>query len=51
VALSGAAFVVLALLAIALYGYGAGPQPAEIVAYYGNHGDRARQMAACTCSP
>ena len=45
VALSGAAFVVLALLAIALYGSGAGRQPAEIVAYYGDHGDRVRQIA------
>jgi len=45
VTLSGAAFVILALLAIALYGSGAGRQPAEIIAYYGNHGDRVRQIA------
>jgi hypothetical protein len=33
------------MLAIALYGSGAGRQPAEIVSYYGDHGDRVRQIA------
>src|SRR5436190_24005733 len=45
VALSGTAFVVSALAAIALFGSGAGRRPSEIVAYYGNHGDRTRQIA------
>jgi hypothetical protein len=45
VALSGTGFVVSVLVAIALFGSGAGTQPSEIVAYYGNHGDRVRQIA------
>jgi len=44
-ALSGTAFVAGVLLAIALFGSGAGREPAEIAAYYGNHGDRIRQIA------
>jgi hypothetical protein len=44
-ALSGTAFVVLVLVAVALFGSGAGGNPAEIAAYYGSHGDRVRQLA------
>ena len=44
-ALSGAAFVVLFAVAVALFGSGAGRQPAEIAAYYADHGDRVRQIA------
>jgi hypothetical protein len=44
-ALSGTAFVVLGLIGIVLFGSGAGRQPAEIVTYYGSHGDRVRQIA------
>jgi hypothetical protein len=45
VALSGTGFVVLFVTAILLFGSGAGGQPAEIAAYYGDHGDRIRQIA------
>jgi len=45
VALSGTAFVILFVLAVLLFGSGAGHQPAEIVAYYRGHGDRVRQIA------
>lgn len=44
-AVSGAAFVVFFLIAVLLFGSGAGRQPAEIAAYYGDHGDRVRQIA------
>lgn len=44
-ALSGAAFVVLFAVAVVLFGSGAGRQPAEIAAYYADHGDRVRQIA------
>src|SRR5204862_4715742 len=44
-ALSGTGFVVSTVVAIALFGSGAGRQPTEIVAYYGDHGDRLRQIA------
>jgi hypothetical protein len=43
--LSGIAFVVGFLVAIALFGGGAGRRPAEIAAYYSSHGDRLRQIA------
>jgi hypothetical protein len=45
VALSGTAFVILFGVAIVLFGSGAGQHPAEIAAYYGDHGDRIRQIA------
>jgi hypothetical protein len=45
VALNGTAFVVAFLVAVALFGSGAGRRPAEIAAYYGDHGDRVRQIA------
>jgi hypothetical protein len=45
VALSGAVFVVVFAIAIVLFGSGAGRQPAEITAYYGDHGNRVRQIA------
>jgi hypothetical protein len=45
VALSGAAFVIFFVGAILLFGSGAGRQPAEIAAYYGDHEDRIRQIA------
>jgi len=45
VALNGTAFVVAFLVAVALFGSGAGRHPAEIAAYYGDHGDRIRQIA------
>jgi hypothetical protein len=45
VALSGTAFVVAFVIAVLLFGSGAGRQPAEIAAYYGDHGDRVRQIA------
>lgn len=45
VALSGAAFVIFFVAAILLFGSGAGRQPAEIAAYYGDHEDRIRQIA------
>jgi hypothetical protein len=44
VALSGAAFVVFFVVAVLLFGSGAGRQPAEIAAYYSDHGDRVRQI-------
>ena len=44
VALSGTAFVVAFVIAVLLFGSGAGRQPAEIAAYYGDHGDRVRQI-------
>lgn len=44
-ALSGLAFVACFAAAAALYGSGAGSRPAEIVAYYADHGDRMRQIA------
>jgi len=44
-ALSGAAFVVFFAIAVLLFGSGAGHQSAEIAAYYGDHGDRVRQIA------
>jgi hypothetical protein len=44
-ALSGLAFVGCFAAAAALYGSGAGSRPAEIAAYYADHGDRARQIA------
>jgi hypothetical protein len=44
-ALSGVAFVVGFLVAIGLFGGGAGNQPSEIAAYYSDHGDRLRQIA------
>lgn len=43
--MSGAAFVVLFVVAVILFGSGAGRQPAEIAAYYADHGDRIRQIA------
>jgi hypothetical protein len=43
--LSGIVFVVGFLVAIALFGGGAGGRPAEIAAYYASHGDRVRQIA------
>jgi hypothetical protein len=43
--LSGAAFVALFVIAVILFGSGAGRQPAGIAAYYGDHGDRVRQIA------
>lgn len=43
--LSGAAFVVLFVIAVVLFGSGAGSQPTEIAAYYADHGDRVRQIA------
>ena len=45
VALSGAAFVIFFVTAIVLFGSGAGGQPAQIAAFYGDHGDRIRQIA------
>ena len=45
VALSGVAFVAFFVVAVLLFGSGAGRQPAEIAAYYGDHGDRLRQIA------
>ena len=45
VALSGAAFVILFVVGVLLFGSGAGSRPGEIAAYYGDHGDRARQIA------
>jgi hypothetical protein len=45
VALSGTAFVVAFVIAVLLFGSGAGRQPTEIAAYYGDHGDRVRQIA------
>ena len=44
-ALSGLGFVACFAAAAALYGSGAGSHPAEIVAYYADHDDRARQIA------
>jgi hypothetical protein len=46
VALSGAAFVIAFVIAILLFGSGAGRQPPEIAAYYADHGDRIRQIGA-----
>ena len=43
--LSGIAFVVGCLVAVGLFGGGAGNRPAEITAYYASHGYRARQIA------
>jgi hypothetical protein len=43
--LSGLAFVVSFLVAVALFGAGAGSRPAEITAYYASHADRLRQIA------
>jgi hypothetical protein len=43
--LSGIAFVACFVLAVALFGSGAGSRPAEIAEYYANHGDRIRQVA------
>jgi hypothetical protein len=45
VALNGTAFVVAFLVAVALFGSGAGRRSAEIASYYGDHGDRVRQIA------
>lgn len=44
-AFSGIGFVVGFLAGIALFGAGAGSQPAEIAAYYSSHGHRVRQIA------
>jgi hypothetical protein len=44
-ALSGAAFVILFVVAVLLFGSGAGGRPGEIASYYGDHGDRVRQIA------
>jgi hypothetical protein len=43
--LAGAVFVALFVIAVILFGSGAGRDPAEIAAYYGDHGDRVRQIA------
>jgi hypothetical protein len=43
--MSGIAFVVCFALAIALFGSGAGREPAGIAAYYASHGDLIRQIA------
>jgi hypothetical protein len=43
--LSGAAFFLFFVLAVLLFGSGAGRQPAEIAVYYGDHGNRVRQIA------
>jgi hypothetical protein len=41
---SGIAFVVCFVAAVLLFGSGAGGRPAEIAAFYANHGDRTRQI-------
>jgi hypothetical protein len=45
VALSGVAFVGFFVIAVVLFGSGAGRQPTEIAVYYSDHGDRVRQIA------
>ena len=42
--LSGIAFVACFVVAVVLFGSGAGSRPAEILSYYGSSGDRARQI-------
>lgn len=42
--LGGLAFVACFAVAVALYGSGAGREPAQIVAFYGSQGDRLRQI-------
>jgi hypothetical protein len=44
-ALSGSAFVILFVVAVLLFGSGAGTRPDAIASYYSDHGDRARQIA------
>lgn len=43
--LSGIAFVACFVVAVVLFGSGAGSRPAEIASYYASSGDRARQIA------
>lgn len=43
--LSGIGFVVSFVVAIVLFGSGAGQQPGEVLTYYADHGDRVRQIA------